>query len=67
MIRVERHQNGYIPVWIDRVEDCFIWRQDDWHTGRKWQCRVNQTFTTHYTLRDAKIEAARAMGLRMSA
>lgn len=62
-IPVERHEAGYRPTYSYRVEDCYIWRDPKWHTSEKWQLRINNTFTTHRTLRAARIEAARQMGI----
>lgn len=71
MIKVTRYQDGYIPVWADRVEDCYIWKSiprpaplDRMVRQRPWNLRVNESFSVHRTLREARIEAARVMGIR---
>lgn len=68
-VPVERHEDGYIPKWVWRTEDCYMWRERGNHPamrdvpGGPWMLRVNKTFTGHRTLREARIEASRRLGV----
>ncbi len=66
-IPVERHEAGYRPTHSYRVEDCYIWRTNrasyGYESANQWRLRVNKGFTNHPTLKAARIEASRIMGV----
>lgn len=74
-VPVERCEDGYKPKWIWRTEDCFIWnnrrpgmpRYDVDNSGGPWVLRVTlynvDRFSSHRTLREARIEASRLLGV----
>lgn len=69
-VPVERYEDGYIPQWGYRTEDCYIWREKGNHptmrhvSGGPWKLRVNGTYTGHQTLKSARIEASRQLGVQ---
>lgn len=70
-VPVERFEAGYKPTYIWRTEDCYIWhnakpgmpRSIVDVEGGPWILRVNETFSGHRTLYEARIEASRRLGV----
>lgn len=70
-VPVERYEAGYVPRWEFRTIDAYIWRDRRHpamreHPGESWCLRTGDAanlFTTHRTLRDARVEATRRLGL----
>lgn len=72
-VPVERFEDGYIPKWVWRTEDCYMWRETGNHPamrdvpGGPWMLRVMlhgvDRFSGHRTLRAARVEASRLLGV----
>ena len=72
-VPVQRHEDGYIPEWQYRTEDCYMWLERGNHPamrdveGGPWKLRVttgrHDRFSGHPTLKAARIEASRLLGV----
>lgn len=73
-VPVERCEDGYRPLHEYRFEDCYIWHNRKPGKPRSivpvgqsgpWILRINNNFSAHPTLKAARIDAARQMGLQL--
>lgn len=63
-VPVEPCENGYQPKWVYRTYDCFIWHDPLFPRSKRWRLRVGEKFSSHPTLKAARIAASIKLGVR---